>query len=315
MLGKSNKETGPTPFEIGLHGSIETFYQANKQAVEHLTKRESHDKYSEFIMYLGAKDQRELRRGAVQAFHEGRPENIQTALLYGAEFGIHDSYVSLYPKYPEDARQNILSDLINGGNDPSDVINLVLLLNVADDERQAVLDRALLSIIRKSLPGGEPYIAALLNVGADPNAGEDGYKGMTLAASLNYNQPLSVIDMLYKNGASFDDAIESMKINNWSSQSINRMKILREKYTHQPATIDLPPEVVQQLLEQAANPDEHKIPREIMQELLEQVALFTERQTDPLLTETLRARTCALSRPRPSARSRRSAAGKTCYQE
>jgi len=223
MFGRKSKS-----HEIGLNGTAEEFRKANKRAIN---KKGS----GYYGSYRGTEAQKELRKGALQAFHEGRPENIQIALLYSNEFKIHEGYVQNAPDVEKNPCENILSELIKGGADPLDVINLALLANTAQDKRQAVLDNSLLKAIMNEIDAGGAFIAALLNAGADANASVKGYKGFTLVRAVEKNQPLSVIEMLYKKGASFDDALESMKANGWEDKMINRVKVLREKFTGQPA--------------------------------------------------------------------------------
>jgi len=322
--GAATAEPTPTPFEIGRYGTDEDFRRANQQAVQK-TKKPGFDTEGKYAEYAGAEDQSELRRGAVQAFTAGHPANIRTALLYLEELAIHKGFLSVYQKYPEDARRNIVSDLIKAGSDPSAVITQALLVNVAEDEKQDLLDQTLLHVVRDIMPGGEAFSAALLSAGAhdlpvtikrimlknveqdkkqetldnllirvlrkeisggealiaglldadaDANATEGDYKGVPLVYAVQYDQPLSVIEKLYKKVARFegdtqffDDAIESMKIKGYEGEMVpgvkgmdsvkgtnvlNRMKALRQKYTGQPATVEIQPEVLQKLLDDFA---------------------------------------------------------------
>lgn len=143
------------------------FQAANQRAVDKQTAPENWDHEGKYVKHLGAFDQKELRRGAIQAFKEEHPENIQTALLNLDEFAIHDSYVNRLYSQERDARENIISDLIRDGNDPSAVINLALLPTVAPDEKQGSLDNALLRVVQGVIYGGKAFIDALLEAGAN----------------------------------------------------------------------------------------------------------------------------------------------------
>lgn len=152
------------------------------------------------------------------------------------------------------------------------------LADVAQDKKQEKLDNYLFSAIKRELSGGETMIIGLLDAGADANTAVEGYKGVALVYAVEYDQPLSVIEKLYKKVAKFDgdsqffdDAIKSMKIRGYEGEMvpgvngtsvkgtsvkgttvINRVKALREHFTGKPATVEIQPEVLQKLMEELA---------------------------------------------------------------
>lgn len=227
MLGRRNKKPKLTPYEIGKDGSVEAFTEANQKAANHTIRRHFID------YYLGEADQKELRRGAIQAFHDGHPENIQTALLYPEDFIILEKE---YGWELEDTRTAILSDLIKDSNDPAADIKRALE-KIPAQERQGVLDDLLNAavngyyskIYRKIMTDytSETLTAALLKAGANANA--------ILAVAIRNNRPEPFIKLLHENKADFNEALSALESRKADDKIIKRLKDYREKYTGQPA--------------------------------------------------------------------------------
>ncbi len=214
---------GPTPFEIGKNGTVDELFLANNAA---LAKSD-------------APAQKELQRGAIEAFNDGRPGNIQTILSNPDTFKTW----SYYPKDRKDPAIEILIALTAEGERSAEIINLALD-QLSEERKQQVLDKTLLEVVR-GYNYVESFVTALLEAGADVNAAFDGFKGLILARAVEKTQPPAVIELLYKNAASFDDALFVMQANNWNEELVKKLKIYREKMTGQPATEE--GEVLQEL--------------------------------------------------------------------
>jgi len=223
------------PFDIGLNGTVEEFREANQKALDNKSKSGEH---------FGAQEQRELQKGAIKAFQEGRPENVQTLLANPDEFQVRDSY---YTK--EDiAREKILSELVSGNDRPVAVV-LLALAKIPAQDQQEVLNRALLAVIR-NYTKVETFAGTLIEAGADANAEFDGFKGAILAWAVSKSQPLPVIELLCKKGANFEDTLFLLRTKDWKAETATKLKVYREKITGEPATIEVKPEVLQQMQDQ-----------------------------------------------------------------
>ena len=216
MLGKKKPYQGPTPFEIGKNGTVEQLLQANETA-------------------LGKGDiavqQSSLREGALAAFQEGRPENLQTILSCPQEFSIGHY-----------GARNIFYILIKGKDDPVAVIKLALD-KVPAPEQQEILDEALYAAVDcDSYERDKDLISALLQMGADTNIERNGLPGLVMALAITNAFHPDIIKLLYDNGASFKDAENRINIrtywdkDNLRATSIGRLKTYREQITGEPAT-------------------------------------------------------------------------------
>ncbi len=142
IFGRKTKEAALSKapnvdfYDIGKNGTVEQFHVANKQAVEYVTKPESYDHEKEFLEHLGAADQRKLREGALQAFLEGRPDNLLEIIKHPLEFGIRDRFVSLAKKFPEDTRRAVAAELVRRSEHLKDDLALVLKAFAQGDEQQ-----------------------------------------------------------------------------------------------------------------------------------------------------------------------------------
>ncbi len=106
-----------------------------------------------------------------------------------------------------------------------------LLANVPENERQTLLNQALLDAVRTYRPA-EDSIPALLNAGAD--ASTQMPKGVILAQAIGYKQPATVIKELCDNGASFEDALSVMQSNNWDLKHKNQLKYYQTAFEGKP---------------------------------------------------------------------------------
>ena len=149
------------------------------------------------------------REGALHAFREKRPENIQTLLLHADT--IRDGHY-----YPNPVHA-ILIDLSETSADKVADIKLALA-KFPEEDRKELLNKTLNNAIWGQA-GGEAFYALLLQAGADANAGIDGYAGIILARAVFRNHSLSVIKLLVDNGASFKDALTTMYSCGFSSEA------------------------------------------------------------------------------------------------
>ena len=96
-------------------------------------------------------------------------------------------------------------------------------------EKQAVLDELLLlSVMYKRFT--KPVITALLKAGANANCKTltGRFKGAALVWAIYLKRDKEIIELLSKNQANFDDAINMMEANDWGKQSINEVKKCRQ---------------------------------------------------------------------------------------
>jgi hypothetical protein len=161
-----------------------------------------------------------LLDGAVEAFHEGRPENIQKAFLNA------ESIKNWHYRYPA---LTILQKVAAKSNDKATDINRTIAL-IPEHDREAILSKALNDAVRKGI-GGETFYALLLEAGADANAKIDGYAGAILATAASNKVPISVIELLVNKGASFKDACTTMHSLNYDPASINNLKHFEKQIT------------------------------------------------------------------------------------
>jgi len=216
-------ETGPSPYDIGFKGSVEDINQADKAAhadieakrvahVEYARKsdngmslRHSLDKHWALRDAFHAAEKvpfeihQQLQQGAFNAFLEGRPENLQEILARPEEF---------LAQYQSEEKL-VTSMLIQLADRVSDSrVPLLALANVEEGKRQEMLDNALHVLVSNGYNNMEKISSVLLSAGA--NAGHGSSK--TLAAAIS-NGSTAVIEMLQEKGASFDEAVQTMRTN------------------------------------------------------------------------------------------------------
>ena len=271
-FGKNkNKEPDvkpPSAFEVGKSGTVEEFTAANKEA---------------FDLQSGAR-QEELLKGAVSAFLEGNPENVQEILKNPDSFKIFCSW----PNPNRDMATEALFEVTKDSGDPVSIIDLALL-NVPEDDKKKRLQNRLYNAIQFGV-GDEPFVENLIKAGAPANAETDeGFAGYILARAIDKSRSPAIIEALYKGGASFKDALFLMQTKNWNEETIKRLKVYREKVTGEPAAIEVTPETLQQIREQmveltkrfdALTPDASQQLKEQMTELTRQVGGLTEEVKD-----------------------------------
>jgi len=224
MFGRTNTPAAarkePTPFEIGLNGTADELRHANEKAGNRKDQKGAH---------IGDWDQRDLQRGAILAFQEGRPENLQTILANPSEFDVKSSQCTEKMNC-----EKILLDLIKGSDNATFIIMLALAKVPTGQEKQDYLNRHLYYSVCDEYKGrGEDLVAAYLKAGADANA-ELGYnkaKGATLARAVDNNWPQPVIELLCKHGANFDDSLQLMEANSWHPDAIKNLNDVRQKVT------------------------------------------------------------------------------------
>jgi len=225
------------PFTLGRYGSTEQLIQANDEAVARHSKAKNQGEWALFFMltpvhaeFLGTKDQEELRRGALAAFHGGHPENIQTMMLYPQKFAIrkgrvdYDEWASSSEKVA-DVHANIISALIKESTDP--VADIVLACEkLAPADKQLVLNNRLISAVKEETPD-EHFIASLLKAGAQAHA----FRSKALIYAIPHPH---IAGLLHKNGANFNEALAVMERSDYAAADIRTLKELRKKYTGEP---------------------------------------------------------------------------------
>jgi hypothetical protein len=129
-------------------------------------KNASEDKFLEAFKKFSASDWapsthkvRNLIEGALQAFNEGRPENIQTMLLNAKSV---ESRLDPF-KYPY-LVPSILLKLTEKSDEKLGVVNRALA-KIPEADKESVLSNALKTAICKSV-GEEPFFALLYEAGA-----------------------------------------------------------------------------------------------------------------------------------------------------
>jgi len=194
MFGKRKKKK--TWFEVGLNGTAEELMLANFNALGNRDKRGNH---------YGHSEQRELQKGAVQAFKKGRPGNVQAILSHLEDFDLRYSH-----GYIVKVSHKVLSE-ITKEKEQDDAIAAIhtALANTSGQQKQKILNDSLLLCMDKDIWSDntwkEDLVAPLLAAGADANQG-----GKVLAAAVKKDQPPFIIQQLHDNGASFDDALAYM---------------------------------------------------------------------------------------------------------
>ncbi|MDE2335796.1 MAG: hypothetical protein KGL10_00620 [Alphaproteobacteria bacterium] len=134
IFGRKTKEAAPLPekapalnfYDIGKNGTVEEFHAANKRALRHVTMPQGYDFEREFIKHLGGADQESLRAGALDAFFEGRPENLLEVIRHPREFAVKGGYVSAAKLYDEDSRATVVTEIVRRSERLKDDIALVL---------------------------------------------------------------------------------------------------------------------------------------------------------------------------------------------
>jgi hypothetical protein len=232
-------------FDIGKTGSAEKF----------LKKLKSTKSYG----YQTQAKNDALLKGAAEAFHEGRPENIQIAMSNAQSLGDR-GWGILY-----DFRCSIFSILLKGRNDQAADIDLALE-KLSPQDRKKLLNSTLHDAV--SLVGQEDLIPILLNAGADANARIKNNQGDILVAAATRGATFPVIKLLHEHGASFDDALNTMSTGSYTLENIEKLKLVRTRLRAQPESETKPT---------TSAPTDIQDLRDKMERLQEQVDLITKR--------------------------------------
>lgn len=234
---KKNDKKKPDFFNLGKNGTPDEFQPALSKA---------------FAKY-DVEAQKELRRGAIEAFNEGRHENFQSLLL-----DLHKSqWLSSI---------GTLDRLIKENDNPSSAINLALD-KMSAQEKQKFLDDTLYKIVNDDpVSGDENLVAALLQAGANANAESHGSGGRILACATTYAHPPGVIKLLYENGATFEEALLRIRTRPyWDDKRelcIERLKAYQEAVTGEPATSETKMQQTIDLLRQQVEELTERLPPE-----------------------------------------------------
>ena len=189
-------------FQIGKTGTADALRQAYKAAFD---KEDSDSQIT-------------LRNGAIAAFHEGHPEGIQMMLSEPDAFKEYNFWGGQY------ITPTTLINLVTGHSDQSAIIKLALE-NISAEEKQKAVDNTLLFCMRPNIFEG--FITALIENGANVNA----FGGEILARAAANNRSEAVIGLLYKNGASFEDATHLMQTKKWDEKDISCLLAWQVKMT------------------------------------------------------------------------------------
>ncbi len=171
-----------------------------------------------------------LKLGARAAFHQGRPENIQTLLAEPLKFHFLNA---VYGNMHEEIKINVgheLGDLLCAGSHypaPADPLAAarVALAAVPAAKRQQTLDAALLSAMISHFMA-ETLTGVLLDLGANPNAAVgDRAAGCILAHAVTACQSVATLKLLCAGGADFSVALDYARNNNFGSANCEKIEI------------------------------------------------------------------------------------------
>jgi len=188
-----------------------------------------------------------LMDAALEAFFEGHPENIQTALQNFKTITFSKIYRDISCSYRDDPAfyfiTSTLYKLAEKSDDKLADITLALAKIPAED-RERLLNKALNTAIYKGI-GEKSFFSLLLQSGADANARIDGQPGALLVTAVCSGHPTyvakSIVKLLHDNGASFDDAFTTMDHQNRTANNIKSLKIFQEQIAGKPAAAEAPP--------------------------------------------------------------------------
>lgn len=163
---------------------IKSFYRVGKKAAPDKFLK-TFTKQANSTWIFAYDNTKALVDGAVDSFHAGRPENVQTALANADTLESH-FYPNLVP--------SILLKISDSSNDALIDMNRALE-KVPEHKRTSLLSAALKTSVCLSM-GGEPFLV-----------------------------------MLFKSGASFDDALSLMHAQDASISQVANLKFFQEKIT------------------------------------------------------------------------------------
>jgi hypothetical protein len=226
----------PSAYEIGLNGTVEEFYAALEAAKEDAKAAqaayEAYDKKKTFFSmekWCSLRDANsaaqnrcsqmpyQFHEGAIAAFRQNRPENIQAILADPEKF--HREY--------EDSDTFLIRAFFQLLTDTSvpEAVPAPALAKIAADKRQYILNVALFKLIDE-YKNIENTVSALIKAGADA-----GYESSApLAIALHKGTPDKVVDMLIENGATLDAALQRMQDNrDFYGPTLEKIETLRYK--------------------------------------------------------------------------------------
>ncbi len=205
-----------------------TFYDAGKD----YDLMKLHPQNKELFANMPEQRAQELQNGAIAAFREGHPENIQTLLAHPDLFPLN-----IPP-------QQMLCNLTKNVEDSEDkaAVILVAIDKIPEEQKQKFLDKTLSDVFTTvEFHGEEPFITALITVGADANAVIAGAPGRAMAMAVTNGYPQTVIGLLHENGAKFEDALLRIQTkpfwdkDNRRELAVHKLKTYREAITGEPA--------------------------------------------------------------------------------
>jgi len=197
-----------------------------------------------------------LVAGAVEAFREGKTENLQM---------LFTDISLLYHRYRDIRSVSVFQQLTEGLEQDSAAALIGLVLTKASDEtKQEILDQTLYQGIRN-----EKLCAALITAGANPGAEIDGDVGFILISAASRGAPISTVKLLHDNGASFEDALTTAYVKGYNSETRERLEFFRNKLEGkpQPAKEVLPPALTEKanaVFERAEDPEIKDLLRQIL---------------------------------------------------
>ncbi len=158
--------------------------------------------------------------GALKAFGEGQPTNVQAILSHVQEL---ESY-----NYSNMATR-VLSQLPEkfGGKDKD---LEMALAELPEKDRKDFLSKALYTAVNYRI-GDDKFCELLLKAGEDANYAVGGHAGIMLVVATCNQQSMNVIKLLHEHGASFDDALMTMHCQNRRNDDIERLKFFQQKLT------------------------------------------------------------------------------------
>lgn len=210
----------------------------------------------------------DLIKGAVQAFREGRPDNVRAAIRNADELNysyyrvasilykitdkrsdkpsqIDRALEGMSEQQKKETLCKALLDVIryHGIDELRSLIYEAVnkaLAKEPEDEKRRFLNSALSVAVSNNT--SEDFCSSLLEAGADANLKIDGRAGGLLAMATQNRAPESLVKLLYDHGASFKDAKALMVYSGWYDQKcMDRLKFYEERITGtQPAAAPVP---------------------------------------------------------------------------
>ena len=182
----------------------------------------------------GCVSQEKLYLGAAEAFHEGRPENIQAILADrdNPHWIPKERFVFV-----------VICHLVKGRDDPFNMIMLALEKFSTAQKQEALNGFLYQAFTTRSLQGAdaEALVEALLKADTDVSlAGDASAISRTMAQAIHIGHSTRLIKLLHENGAQFDEARDLICSRGYNeadiSGDLDRLNALQEEITGEPAT-------------------------------------------------------------------------------